>query len=70
MSHGDRTDLGRLQGWHTTYLYGPGGTVPGRPEGLTVMELEDAVEGYKKLIMHALQPRFPPRKLHAGTCAA
>ncbi len=70
MSHGEGTDLSLLQGGHESYLYGPGGTVPGRPEGLMVMELEDAVEGYKRLIMHALQPRFPPRKLHPGTCAA
>lgn len=39
------------------YLYGPGSILVahGKDEGLTVGDLEDAVEGYKKLVLHALE---------------
>ncbi|KAI1622853.1 acetylornithine deacetylase [Exophiala viscosa] len=39
------------------YLYGPGSILVahGRNEGLTVGDLEDALEGYKKLVLHALK---------------
>ena len=38
------------------YLYGPGSILVahGKNEGLTVGDLEEAVEGYKKLVLHAL----------------
>ena len=38
------------------YLYGPGSILVahGKDEGLTVGDLEEAVEGYKKLVLHAL----------------
>lgn len=38
------------------YLYGPGSILVahGKNEGLTVGDLEDAVEGYKKLVLHSL----------------
>jgi acetylornithine deacetylase len=38
------------------YLYGPGSILVahGQNEGLTVGDLESAVEGYKKLVLHAL----------------
>jgi acetylornithine deacetylase len=38
------------------YLYGPGSILVahGKDEGLTVGDLENAVEGYKKLVLHAL----------------
>lgn len=39
------------------YLYGPGSILVahGKNEGLTVGALEDALEGYKKLVLHALK---------------
>ena len=39
------------------YLYGPGSILVahGDNEGLTVGDLEESVEGYKKLILHAVQ---------------
>ncbi|EXJ96064.1 hypothetical protein A1O1_01190 [Capronia coronata CBS 617.96] len=39
------------------YLYGPGSILVahGKNEGLTVGELEEALEGYKKLVKHSLQ---------------
>ncbi|KIV77939.1 hypothetical protein PV11_09711 [Exophiala sideris] len=39
------------------YLYGPGSILVahGKNEGLTVGDLEDALEGYKKLVLHALK---------------
>lgn len=50
------TDIPGLAGNHTRYLYGPGNILVahGARENLTVADLEDAVEGYKKLILHAL----------------
>jgi len=39
------------------YLYGPGSILVahGKDEGLTVGALEEALEGYKKLVLHALK---------------
>ncbi|KIX97683.1 uncharacterized protein Z520_06461 [Fonsecaea multimorphosa CBS 102226] len=39
------------------YLYGPGSILVahGKDEGLTVGDMEEALEGYKKLVMHALK---------------
>ncbi|KAJ6445145.1 acetylornithine deacetylase [Purpureocillium lavendulum] len=50
------TDVPNLAGNHTRYLYGPGDILVahGARENLTVGVLEQAVEGYKKLILHAL----------------
>ncbi|KAK4148897.1 hypothetical protein C8A00DRAFT_47382 [Chaetomidium leptoderma] len=51
------TDVPNLQGEHTNYLYGPGSILVahGDDEGLMVRDLEDAVEGYKRLIKHAVE---------------
>ncbi|PHH93071.1 hypothetical protein CDD83_1356 [Cordyceps sp. RAO-2017] len=51
------TDVANLKGDHTRYLYGPGSILVahGARENLTVGDLETAVEGYKKLILHALK---------------
>ena len=51
------TDVPNLKGDHVSYLYGPGSILVahGDDEGLRVRDLETAVEGYKKLIQHALQ---------------
>ncbi|KAK9419520.1 hypothetical protein SUNI508_07256 [Seiridium unicorne] len=50
------TDVANLKGDHTRYLYGPGTIMVahGPDEALKVKDLEAAVEGYKKLILHAL----------------
>lgn len=50
------TDVPNLQGDHVRYLYGPGSILVAHSddEGLRVRDLEDAVEGYKKLILHAV----------------
>ncbi|KAF4332756.1 acetylornithine deacetylase [Fusarium beomiforme] len=50
------TDIPRLQGNHKRYLYGPGSILEAHSahEHLKVSDLEQAVEGYKKLILHAL----------------
>ncbi|KHN97966.1 acetylornithine deacetylase [Metarhizium album ARSEF 1941] len=50
------TDIPNLAGNHTRYLYGPGNILVahGARENLTVADLEEAVEGYQKLIVHAL----------------
>ncbi|KAL2757219.1 hypothetical protein ACRALDRAFT_2039699 [Sodiomyces alcalophilus JCM 7366] len=50
------TDIPNLKGNHTRYLYGPGSILVahGDNENLTVADLETAVEGYQKLILHAL----------------
>ena len=50
------TDITNLQGSHKRYLYGPGSILVahGPDEALTVGELEAAVDGYKRLILHAL----------------
>ncbi|KAF7559866.1 hypothetical protein G7046_g4289 [Stylonectria norvegica] len=51
------TDIPNLKGDHTRYLYGPGTILVahGARENLTVADLETAVEGYQKLILHALK---------------
>ena len=51
------TDIPHLVGNHTRYLYGPGTILVahGDHENLTVGDLETAVEGYQKLILHALK---------------
>jgi acetylornithine deacetylase len=51
------TDVANLKGEHTRYLYGPGTILVahGPDEALKVKDLEAAVEGYKKLILHALE---------------
>lgn len=51
------TDIPHLKGDHARYLYGPGSILVahGDDEALTVGDLEDAVEGFKKLILHALE---------------
>ncbi|KAG5932546.1 hypothetical protein E4U53_001273 [Claviceps sorghi] len=51
------TDMPNLAGNHTRYLYGPGNILVahGARENLTVADLEEAVEGYQKLILHVLK---------------
>ncbi|KAK3940888.1 hypothetical protein QBC46DRAFT_384047 [Diplogelasinospora grovesii] len=51
------TDVPNLEGGHRSYLYGPGSILVahGDDEALRVKDLEEAVEGYKKLILHALE---------------
>ncbi|KAF5615985.1 acetylornithine deacetylase [Fusarium sp. NRRL 25303] len=50
------TDIPRLKGSHKKYLYGPGSILEAHSahEHLKILDLEQAVEGYKKLISHAL----------------
>jgi acetylornithine deacetylase len=50
------TDIPNLKGNHKRYLYGPGTILVahGAHENLTVGDLEEAVKGYEKLILHAL----------------
>jgi acetylornithine deacetylase len=57
------TDIPRLQGNHTRYLYGPGDILKAHTadESITVGELESAVEGYKKLIMHEVEAKNAKR---------
>lgn len=51
------TDIPHFKGDHQRYLYGPGTILVahGDDEALTVADLEDAVEGNKKLILHGLK---------------
>jgi acetylornithine deacetylase len=51
------TDVPNLEGDHTRYLYGPGTILVahGARENITVGQLETAVEGYQKLMLHALK---------------
>ncbi|CAG8961033.1 hypothetical protein HYFRA_00002573 [Hymenoscyphus fraxineus] len=51
------TDIPNLKGDHKRYLYGPGTILMAHSdhEHLKVSDLEEAVEGYKKLIEHALK---------------
>ncbi|TDZ68186.1 Peptidase M20 domain-containing protein [Colletotrichum trifolii] len=51
------TDIPNLKGSHIRYLYGPGSILVahGRDEALTVADLEEAVAGFQKLILHALR---------------
>lgn len=48
--------MANLQGRHTSYLYGPGTILVahGDDEALRVRDLEEAVEGLKKIIKYAL----------------
>lgn len=50
------TDIHFLEGNHARYLYGPGTILVahGDDEALTVADLEEAVEGFKKLVLHGL----------------
>lgn len=50
------TDIPNLDGDHTRYLYGPGTILVahGANENITVGSLEQAVDDYQKLILHAL----------------
>ncbi|KAK4192380.1 hypothetical protein QBC35DRAFT_485053 [Podospora australis] len=52
------TDVPNLEGDHKSYLYGPGSILVahGDDEALKLGDLEEAVEGYKRLIEHALRP--------------
>lgn len=53
------TDIPNLKGDHKRYLYGPGTILEAHSahEHLKVKDLEDAVEGYKKLIEHSLKQK-------------
>lgn len=50
------TDMPHLQGDFERYLYGPGTifVAHGPNENVTVGDLEASVEGYQKLVLHAL----------------
>lgn len=50
------TDIPNLKGDHARYLYGPGTILVahGPRENLIVGDLETAVDGYQRLILHAL----------------
>jgi hypothetical protein len=50
------TDIPHLSGNFTRYLYGPGTILVahGAHENLTVGDLETAVKGYEKLVLHVL----------------
>ncbi|KAK5659255.1 hypothetical protein OQA88_1347 [Cercophora sp. LCS_1] len=50
------TDVSNLKGKHTSYLYGPGTILVahGDNEALKVRDLEEAVEGVKRIIKYAL----------------
>ncbi|KAF2010744.1 Zn-dependent exopeptidase [Aaosphaeria arxii CBS 175.79] len=58
------TDIPRLQGNHSRYLYGPGDILKAHTadESITLGELESAVEGYKKLILHEIEPKNSTRR--------
>jgi acetylornithine deacetylase len=58
------TDIPRLQGNHTRYLYGPGDILKAHSanEAITLGELEGSIEGYKKLILHAVQSEGKKRR--------
>ncbi|KAI0175480.1 Zn-dependent exopeptidase [Hypoxylon sp. FL1284] len=51
------TDVHNLEGNHTRYLYGPGSifVAHGPDEAIKLGDMEEAVENYKKLILHALE---------------
>ena len=51
------TDIPNLEGNHTRYLYGPGSILVAHSEDEAVKlgDLEQAVEDYKKLILHAVK---------------
>lgn len=51
------TDIPNLLGDHKRYLYGPGSILVAHSdhEHLTVGNLTEAVEGYKRIVRHALK---------------
>ncbi|KAI1761914.1 Zn-dependent exopeptidase [Hypoxylon sp. FL1150] len=51
------TDVHNLEGNHTRYLYGPGSifVAHGPDEAIRLGDMEQAVEDFKKLILHALE---------------
>ncbi|TGJ79817.1 hypothetical protein E0Z10_g8939 [Xylaria hypoxylon] len=51
------TDVANLKGNHTRYLYGPGSILVahGASEAIKLKDLEAGVEGFKKIILHALR---------------
>ncbi len=51
------TDIPSLQGDHKRYLYGPGTILVAHSdhEHLSISDLENAVEGYKTLILASLK---------------
>ena len=51
------TDIPNLDGNHKRYLYGPGSILVAHSdhEHLLVKDLEEAVEGYKKLVRASLK---------------
>ncbi|KPM38315.1 hypothetical protein AK830_g8212 [Neonectria ditissima] len=51
------TDIPSLKGTHKRYLYGPGSILNAHSahEYLTVSDLEEAVQGYQRLITHSLK---------------
>lgn len=51
------TDIPNLRADYVRYLYGPGSILfaHGAREHLTVGDLEDAVDGYQRLILHTLK---------------
>jgi acetylornithine deacetylase len=53
------TDMPHLQGDFVRYLYGPGTifVAHGPNENVTVGDLEASVEGYQRLIHHALDDK-------------
>ena len=52
------TDIPNLKGKHKRYLYGPGSILVAHSdhEHLRANDLLAAVEGYKRIVMHALRP--------------
>ena len=51
------TDVPHLHGDHKKYLYGPGSILLAHSdhEHISIADLQEAVEGYKKLLLHALK---------------
>ena len=51
------TDIPNLKGNHKRYLYGPGSILVAHSdhEHLKLLDLLAAVEGYKRIVMHALR---------------
>lgn len=50
------TDIPHLNGDHKRYLYGPGSILLAHSdhEHVSIADLQEAVEGYKKLLLHSL----------------
>lgn len=51
------TDIRYFDGDHTPYLYGPGSILVAHAadEAISLGNVENAVEGYKKLMIHAVK---------------